>query len=140
MPDNYVLLYNLPTKEKAMEILKNSELLINELIPKLKMETRQSVSVSFRSKLYTKSLYFLYRRGRKTKRFYADSNCVSCGLCARICPQKAIKMDQGKPQWTKKQCVQCLACIHRCPSAAIQYGKGTRKRNRYVNPILGKEL
>ena len=68
---------------------------------------------------------------RFTKPFFADDNCNACGLCARICPIHAIALEDGKPQWVKRQCTQCMGCINRCPQRAIQYGKGTAARGRY---------
>lgn len=69
--------------------------------------------------------------GRATKHFSVDQNCNGCGLCARICPIGAIKMETGHPVWLKKHCTQCLGCIHRCPQRAIQHGAATAKRGRY---------
>lgn len=68
---------------------------------------------------------------RRTKPFFATSDCNGCGLCARICPIEAIRLENGKPQWTRKHCTQCLGCINRCPQEAIQYGAGTSARKRY---------
>lgn len=47
-----------------------------------------------------------------------------------------IKLENGRPVWTKDECCKCSACINRCPVKAIQYGNGTKKRNRYVNPLV----
>jgi NAD-dependent dihydropyrimidine dehydrogenase PreA subunit len=67
---------------------------------------------------------------RTTKPFYATDPCNACGLCAKDCPAKAIKLVDGKPAWNSK-CYQCLRCINACPQAAIQYGKATEARGRY---------
>ena len=71
------------------------------------------------------------RFARSTSAFHATSDCNACGLCARICPVEAIRMENGHPVWIKAQCEQCTGCINRCPQRAIQYGAGTRKRGRY---------
>jgi ferredoxin len=71
-----------------------------------------------------------------TKPFHADDSCVHCGMCAANCPAQAIKLENGRPVWTKKKCLKCCACINRCPVKAIQYGKKTASRGRYVNPVL----
>ena len=68
--------------------------------------------------------------------FRATDTCISCGLCARICPTGTIVMEQGKPHWKGKDCVQCTACIHRCPVRAIEYGCVSTNKGRYVHPIL----
>ena len=65
------------------------------------------------------------------KKFYADNNCISCGLCEKSCPEQNIQLDsQNRPVWLG-HCVKCLACIHRCPKKAIQYGNITQNLGRY---------
>ena len=71
-----------------------------------------------------------------TKKFYAEDTCIGCGLCERNCPQQVIKLENKKPVWTKEKCCKCSACINRGPVKAIQYGNSTKKRNRYVNPLV----
>lgn len=72
---------------------------------------------------------------RRTKPFRVNTGkCISCGLCARNCPARAIAMESGHPSWTKPNCILCLACLNRCPSVAIEYGKNTEGKGRYVFP------
>ena len=67
-----------------------------------------------------------------------DENRTGCGLCAKICPEKAIEIKDGKPEWVKKKCQHCTARINRCPNAAIQFGRGTEKRGRYYIANINK--
>lgn len=69
-----------------------------------------------------------------TRKFYANDNCTSCGICEKVCNTKTIHVN-GKPEWGK-ECTQCLACINLCPVRAIEYGKKTSKRGRYHNPSI----
>jgi formate hydrogenlyase subunit 6/NADH:ubiquinone oxidoreductase subunit I len=50
--------------------------------------------------------------------------CVSCGLCSRDCPAKAIEMVdvQGKkrPQFMLDRCIFCYQCAESCPRNAIK--------------------
>ncbi|MDF2587368.1 MAG: 4Fe-4S ferredoxin [Anaerocolumna sp.] len=69
-----------------------------------------------------------------TKKFYANDNCTSCGICEKVCNSKTIVV-KDKPIWGNK-CTQCLACINLCPVKAIEYGKATEKRGRYHNPNI----
>ena len=56
------------------------------------------------------------------------------GLCQKICPAQAIRLENRKPVWVKEKCILCLGCLHRCPRFAIQYGKHTQAHGQYVNP------
>lgn len=88
------------------------------------------------SYLKTTVIGFLFHKfAMGTSPFYVTSDCVSCGLCEKICLTGAIKMKDGKPVWSNKTCDQCSACINRCPKKAIQYGKKTLSRGRYCHPI-----
>jgi ferredoxin len=44
----------------------------------------------------------------------ADNQCISCGLCARICPLGAVELIDGRPSFGA-QCALCMRCIHACP-------------------------
>lgn len=50
--------------------------------------------------------------------FFTDENCNGCGICAKICPVKDIKMINNKPEW-QNHCESCLACVNYCPTKAI---------------------
>ena len=50
--------------------------------------------------------------------------CISCGLCSRDCPAKAIEMvevgGKKRPQFKLDQCVFCYQCAESCPRNAIK--------------------
>lgn len=69
------------------------------------------------------------------KNFWTDDNCISCGLCEKICPVQSIKFENGKPVWLHN-CEQCLRCLNYCPKASIQFGKSTMGKERYKNPVI----
>lgn len=52
--------------------------------------------------------------------FKADrEKCSSCGLCAKLCPEKNISFDQdGMPCWGRR-CIFCGYCEMKCPEDAI---------------------
>lgn len=64
-----------------------------------------------------------------------EDKCVGCGTCAAVCPTNTIHLAGGVPVWEGNRCTECLRCLHFCPKDASQYGKATRGRKRYVNPI-----
>lgn len=130
MPDNYVILYDPCTKEKARKFLSHSDKELDgvcEDISTLAKGRKGSVQGAAKSLVVP----LLYNFFRTTGKFHADQNCTSCGLCANVCPDEAIVIKNGKPEWIKNKCQHCTACINRCPAKAIQYGKNTAERNRY---------
>ena len=56
------------------------------------------------------------------KSLSADENCNACGLCAKNCPQKNIRMDGARPVFGS-DCLWCMRCIYACPKKAI-YSRG----------------
>lgn len=52
--------------------------------------------------------------------FTIDQNCLSCGLCSRVCPCSNIQMVDGKPTFLH-HCANCMACVVSCPQRAIGY-------------------
>ncbi len=47
----------------------------------------------------------------------ATSACVSCGLCAEICPAGAISKTKLNTADTQK-CISCMRCVVKCPHSA----------------------
>ncbi|GAB1476437.1 EFR1 family ferrodoxin [Bacillota bacterium] len=137
MPNNYILMWDVDSKEEASKRLENAKARIHS-IGKIVLNRESKVfdiekgPVPFVFTGVINPLFNKFALG--TKSFYAEDTCTACGLCEEICPTKNITVC-GKPSWGPV-CTQCLACIHRCPEKAIQYGKKTRARGRYVNPCL----
>lgn len=49
---------------------------------------------------------------------------MTCRLCEKTCPVKAITMENNLPVVDKEKCVKCMACVKKCPTnALIAYGK-----------------
>ena len=138
MPDNYVLMYDVPGEEEQKKILEESRKRLEEIRENLTVcHGDGGYRSGWKQQLLTKALYPLYRYGRKTDQFYTDDRCIGCGACAERCSCHAIQMINGKPTWVKDRCILCLGCTNRC--GAIQYGKKTVERGRYVHPILQKK-
>ncbi len=50
-------------------------------------------------------------------RLDADA-CMGCDLCADICKEKALTLQDGKPLLDKSRCILCGDCIQSCPTDA----------------------
>lgn len=135
MPNNYILLSDIQTEKEQEELYEKAEAQVLDILYHLERDDNGNYcsNKGILPKLITKLAYPLYEHGGKTKKFYSTEKCISCGICEKNCPSKAIEMVNKKPKWVKESCNLCLACIHRCPVRAIEYGKSTVKRGRYVN-------
>lgn len=138
MPNNYVLGFDVdPPKEEAQKLAAAQQALpaIALAVQQQKKDIWQDIpgSAAFAKTCFAGWAFNTF--ARSTAPFYANSNCVSCGLCEKICPTGSIALQAGKPVWSGK-CAQCLGCLHRCPAKAIQYGKQTEAKGRYYNPLL----
>ncbi|MBA3046141.1 MAG: 4Fe-4S binding protein [Candidatus Thermoplasmatota archaeon] len=45
--------------------------------------------------------------------------CVGCGLCVDVCPNGAIKMEDGIAVIDADACIDCEVCVGECPNGAI---------------------
>ena len=136
MPDNYVIMYNPSDPENAEKVLAQAEKELAKAVTQIAQRNNPGLGHTMADTVMTAGMQVAYRMMRKTASFSVDDNCIGCGLCEKICPVKAIEMVDYKPVWVKQECVHCVACISRCPVQNIQYGTKTKKRGRYVHPIL----
>jgi formate hydrogenlyase subunit 6/NADH:ubiquinone oxidoreductase subunit I len=61
--------------------------------------------------------------GFRGKQVYDINLCISCGLCSRDCPAKAIEMvevdGKRRPLFHLDLCIFCYQCAESCPRNAI---------------------
>jgi len=135
MPDNAMLFYQIQNAEDAAKRLEAAEPVIAEI--KADLADRKVLS-SKKGNGKKDVMEKAYAFCTGTKKFRVEPElCIHCGLCEKNCPTDTIMMVEGLPTWVNAHCTKCTACINRCPKEAIQYGRGTKKRNRYVHPIFG---
>lgn len=52
--------------------------------------------------------------------FTAKVNCRDCHKCVRICPVKAIGIENGHAELVEESCIHCGHCVLECPQKAKQ--------------------
>lgn len=65
-------------------------------------------------------LFLLFGHKFLAKTMFAGKSCNGCGLCAKHCPNQAIRMlgKERRPYWTF-HCEQCMRCAGYCPQKAV---------------------
>lgn len=59
----------------------------------------------------------------KTTRKYCDVGCISCRLCEKNCPEKAITVDNCVAKIDYAKCSGCDRCVDKCPRHIIWSAK-----------------
>lgn len=131
--DSYLPMFPLPEETEMERILAGEEAQLVQICDEVRRREMNTdhVSHGLLAALITAIMRSSYHRAQKTSKFILSDTCTGCGLCERICPDSAIRMDNGKPVWEKSDCTLCLGCLHRCPARAIDYGKKTAGKERY---------
>ncbi|MEM2107924.1 MAG: 4Fe-4S binding protein [Candidatus Bathyarchaeia archaeon] len=82
--------------------------------------------------------------GFRGKQVYDINLCISCGLCARDCPAKAIEMveveGKRRPLFHLDLCIFCYQCAESCPRSAIKSSRffelaTTNKSDLIIKPV-----
>ena len=132
MPDTWTPMFDVSDKTKMEQILDAAEPKIDEIIGKVEKQAKGDFN---RHKGFTPLTPLVYPSYKKqsTRKFTVSGDCISCGLCEKLCPSGIIKLENGKPVWTSDKCAFCLGCLHRCPKFAIQFGRKTKKHGQFFN-------
>ncbi len=134
MPDTYCPMFECGDRAKNEAVLNRAEGEIDNVVVQLKSRATGDLDLHHgMGRLYTVTMYPLYKR-TTTRRFAVSDACTGCGLCAKLCPDKFITIEDGRPVWRAGHCNLCFACLHHCPTFAIQYGRNSRKHGQYTCP------
>lgn len=137
MPSNYIPLSAPPSPEKRERIFTRANRMIEKAISAVEKQTSNQ---PLRIPILDSIEALVARKADDTLKnadrwFWTDEHCNGCELCAKICPNSNITMENGKPHWNHF-CEQCMACIQWCPQESIQFRNITMKRARYHHPDI----
>jgi ferredoxin len=111
-----------PRPDAAASILKDAEAAAHKVADRIvrgEEGIRPCGGLARTGSLLFGALYAGVGRFMLGKLWVADGRCDACGLCARDCPARTIRMIRGRPFW-RWRCEGCERCINLCPRAAVQ--------------------
>ena len=133
MPNTYVNMVGMSVDkpEIANEKIAKAKEKLPKVIDLIKQHAKYSDMIkgglsSFKSNVIGSGFY----KWASDKPFFSTDDCISCGMCAKVCPLQNITLENGRPVW-HGNCNTCDACYHYCPKNAIQYGKKTKGKGQY---------
>ena len=68
----------------------------------------------------------VYPEGSRGHIEISIDDCISCGMCVRVCPCSALKVDRNKGTWTinRFDCIVCGYCAEKCPKKCLMAKQG----------------
>ena len=97
MPENYLAMFDVPPREKALEVIRKSENVIEKAANLIKSHSgfpQPDITVMDRVNSGIVNDIF-YPAFVHAKKFYATGACISCGKCVKLC-QMCIRDRRGK--------------------------------------------
>lgn len=69
---------------------------------------------------------------------FSEKECVSCGLCERICRAGCINVANKSIDSTR--CVACFGCVVFCPKSAIRYARVTQTPRQEIIDLTRRRM
>ena len=61
-----------------------------------------------------------------------EARCRDCYRCVRVCPIKAIRIDDGQAFVDPDRCISCGTCVRECPQDAKMFRHDLDKAEELV--------
>lgn len=110
------------THEQNKDIIGKADKRIIEAASRIRAGKSPKEGLSFASHLaglFGQRLWFYNKTTGYTDKLKIDpAKCIGCGLCAKNCPTKNIRIEEGKAV-SSDQCTMCYRCVDFCPKQAI---------------------
>lgn len=133
MPENYIAMFDTPSKEESEIIIDKAVPHIFEISKYIKNgESNPNKKIMACDRFLSYFINPIFYLSINDRGFYSTDTCSGCGKCLILCPLNNIDIELGRPIW-KKNCTHCMACISGCPSESIQYKNKTKNKLRYFN-------
>ena len=110
------------SKEQNKAVIVKADQRIIEAARKMREGNYPKEGLSFAAHLaglFGQRLWFYNKTTGYTNKVKIDpSKCNGCGICAKNCPTKNIRIENGKAVASSK-CTMCYRCINHCPKQAM---------------------
>lgn len=110
------------SKEQNKAVIEKADKRVTEAAKKIREGNYPKEGLSFAAHLaglFGQRLWFYNKTTGYTDKVKIDpAKCIGCGICARNCPTRNIKIEDGKAVASSK-CTMCYRCINHCPKQAM---------------------
>lgn len=140
MPETYLCFpgFHLDSPESESLKLENAARKVNSIAARIAAKAKAKDLIIGTFPLFKSYIIKpLFIRNVTDSKYHVNDDCISCGLCAKVCPLHNIEMAGGKPSW-QGNCTQCMACYQYCPRNAIHFATYTKDKGQYHFPDSNK--
>ena len=110
------------SKEQNKAVIDKADKRVAEAAKQIREGNYPKEGLSFAAHLaglFGQRLWFYNKTTGYTNKVKIDpSKCIGCGICAKNCPTKNIRIENGKAVASSK-CTMCYRCINHCPKQAM---------------------